>query len=372
MLESLLGIRLMLYVGNTIPLPAPAEVLSSFISAQVTNDSAQGDGFQLTFSLTKGPAFDYTILQSGALDLFNRVVIAVVIGVLPEVLIDGIITHHQLAPSNEPGKSTLTVTGKDVSIMLDLEEKNQPYPNQPDWLIVSQLLTAYAQYGLIPAPTPTADIPLEIQRVTRQQDTDFRFITTLAERNGYVFYIEPVTLGVNTAYWGPENRLSIPQPALSVDMGSSTNVSQLSFSADALAPVETKGTMVEPITKTAIPVPSLPPLKIPPLALSQIPAKRKTLLRDTANQGIASAAAAAISASTRAPDPVNGMGEIDCIKYGHVLRARKLVGVRGVGYTYDGNYYVRSVTHTITRGQYKQQFTISREGTGAMLPVVIP
>ena len=28
----------------------------------------------------------------------------------------------------------------------------------------------------------------------------------MAERNGFVFYIEPLTFGVNTAYWGPENR----------------------------------------------------------------------------------------------------------------------------------------------------------------------
>ena len=43
-------------------------------------------------------------------------------------------------------------------------------------------------------------------------------------------------------------------------------VEQLSFSNDGLAPVETEGSMVEPITKMAIPIPSLPPLRVPPLA----------------------------------------------------------------------------------------------------------
>ena len=50
-------------------------------------------------------------------------------------------------------------------VMLDLEEKNEQYPNQPDWIIVSTLLAAYAQYGIVPMPTPTTDIPLEIERV---------------------------------------------------------------------------------------------------------------------------------------------------------------------------------------------------------------
>jgi hypothetical protein len=48
------------------------------------------------------------------------------------------------------------------------------------------------------------------------------------------------------------------------------------------------------------------------------------------------------------------------------------VGVRGVGLSYGGNYYVRSVKHVIARNAYTQHFTISREGTGTLLPVVRP
>ena len=55
-----------------------------------------------------------------------------------------------------------------------------------------------------------------------------------------------------------------------------------------------------------------------------------------------------------------------------VTRARKLVGVRGVGTSYDGFYFVRRVTHTLRPGEYRQSFTLSRDGTGALLPVVVP
>jgi len=48
------------------------------------------------------------------------------------------------------------------------------------------------------------------------------------------------------------------------------------------------------------------------------------------------------------------------------------VGVRGVGSTYDGLYYVQSVTHRIRPGSYKQSFTLTREGVGSTVPRVVP
>ncbi len=373
MLTSQLGIRLILLIGPTVPLPAPYEVTSALTQATVTNDDQQGDGFQLTFALSKDNIVNYGLLQSGVLDPFTRVIIGVMLGASPEVLIDGIVEHHQIAPSNEPGMSTLTVTGKDLSTMLDLEEKNEQHKNQPDFLIVTKLIANYAQYGLVPQPTLTTDVPIELDRIPRQHETDLKYIQRLAQRNGFVFYIEPVTFGVNTAYWGPETRTGRPQPALTMNMGPSTNLKSLDFSNDSLAPVSTEGSFVEPITKMSIPIPSPPPLRFPPLTASPIAARRKVLLRETANKNPAQAATAAVAAVTRSPDPVSAEGQLDTVRYGHVLRARRLVGVRGVGFSYDGNYYVSRVSHRIQPGtSYTQSFKLTREGTGALSPTVLP
>ncbi|HEX5871887.1 MAG TPA: hypothetical protein VFY65_15770, partial [Longimicrobium sp.] len=65
-------------------------------------------------------------------------------------------------------------------------------------------------------------------------------------------------------------------------------------------------------------------------------------------------------------------GELDALQYGDILRARSLVGVRGAGLTHDGNWYVQSVTHSIKKGEYKQRFTLEREGIYPMLPLVRP
>ena len=372
MLTSTLGIRVILWMGPTVPLPAPVAVSSALTRIEVTNDADQGDGFQLSFTMGKDSVVEYGLLRAGAIQPFSRIIIGVVFGVLPEVLIDGVVTHHQVAPSNEPGQSVLTITGKDVSLMMDLEEKNAQYPNLPDFLIFTKIVAGYAQYGLVPLPTPTADLPIMLLRIPRQHETDFRFLQRLARRNGYVFYIEPITFGVSQAYFGPENRLSLPQPALSQNLGPATNLKSLSFSHDALAPFSTEGTVVEPITKTALPVPSLPSLRVPPLAAEPTTARRKVLLRQTAGQSPITAATSAVAAVSRSPDAISGQGELDAVRYGHALRARKLVGVRGAGLSYDGFYYVRRVTHVIERGSYTQRFTVSREGTTTLLPAVIP
>jgi hypothetical protein len=55
-----------------------------------------------------------------------------------------------------------------------------------------------------------------------------------------------------------------------------------------------------------------------------------------------------------------------------MLKARQLVGVRGAGVAYDGLYYVQSVTSTLKRGQFKQNFQLTRNGLVSVTPRVVP
>src|SRR5260221_14771601 len=110
MLTSLLGVRLILLIGETLPLPASYDITSTLTQVEVTNDADNGDGFQLTLAVSKDSLVNYGILSGGDLDPFNRVGIGVLLGTSLEVLINGVITHHQFSPSNDPGTSTFTVT----------------------------------------------------------------------------------------------------------------------------------------------------------------------------------------------------------------------------------------------------------------------
>ncbi|MGH8763140.1 MAG: phage late control D family protein [Nitrosospira sp.] len=368
-----LGLRLQLLIGPTVPLPAPYALVDALLDVEVNNRDQDFDGFKITFSLGKDSLLDYGLLMSGLLDPPSRVVISVFIGVLPEVLIDGIITNHQVMPSNKPGESNLHVFGKDISLKLDLEERDKSYPNQPDSLIVAQLIASYATLGLVPQITPTTDVPIQTDRIPSQQGTDLDYIKQLARRNGFVFYIEPTSVpGANTAYWGVDNRLGVPQSALTMNMGADTNVDNpITFDFDALGPAEPQVSIVEPLTRVTIPIP-LPASLRPPLVRKPAIPLRKTLPRNTANLNPVQAALRGLSSTSESADAVTGSGEMDAVRYGRALRSRRLVGVRGVGESYDGNYYVKEVTHRIKRGEYKQSFTLSREGHGALLPMVVP
>ena len=69
-----------------------------------------------------------------------------------------------------------------------------------------------------------------------------------------------------------------------------------------------------------------------------------------------------LAAGAESSEVVTCTGGLDVTRYGGVLNARQLVGLRGAGPAFDGLYYVKSVTHKIKRGEYKQDFTLTRNG----------
>ena len=98
---------------------------------------------------------------------------------------------------------------------------------------VALILAKYAVFGIVPLVVPSIliDVPLPIERIPSHQGTDLAYIRELAARVGYVFYLEPGPVpGMNIAYWGPEIKVGMPQPALNINMDAHTNVESLTFS----------------------------------------------------------------------------------------------------------------------------------------------
>jgi hypothetical protein len=367
------SIRLNIRLGASVPVSAPSRVIDSLTSLEVRNTDNGRDGFQMTFSLGRDSLADYDLLRSGILDPPSRVIIGVVIGVRAEVLVDGIITNHQVSPGTKPGEGNLVVTGEDISIKLDLDERKESYANQSDSDIVQTILRRYTGDGLLPEVTATKVRPQKNQRVPMQLGTDLSYIQALAQQNGFVFYVEPTPApGVTKAHWGLQNFESPTQPALTINMGPSTNVESMSFTFDALGPATPKISILDPTTRLTITIPAPNTGSRPPLSLRRAESLRTTLPTDTANLDSSQASTRASAAVTSSADAVTGSGQLDAVRYGGVLRARQLVGVRGAGNSYDGSYYVKQVTHKIKRGEYKQTFSLSREGRGALKPVVLP
>lgn len=370
------GFYLTLLIGPTVPLPAPRPVMDALLSAQVTISAGQASGFQLSFALSKKSLLNLALLPAGYFDPLTRVILMATVNGFPNVLIDGVVTRHELAPSNQPGQSTLTVTGEDLTRVMDLIELNGvPYPAMPAEARVAMILGRYAVYGMVPLiiPSPVPYVPIPLEQIPSQQGTDLAYVRGLADEAGYVFYLEPGPApGMNVAYWGPEIKIGVPQPALSINMDGQSNVESLSFSFEGMAKTLYVLMIQEPTSKATIPVP-LPDISVlnPPLGLKLIPPMRVQQL-ETANDAVPQALAQGLARASQSADVISASGQLDVMRYGQALRARQLVGVRGAGITYDGFYYVKSVTHDIKRGEYKQSFSLTRNALISQTPAVIP
>jgi hypothetical protein len=370
------GVHLTLMIGPAVPIPAPKEVTESLTSVQVTS-STDRSGFQLSFHVSKKSPLLTTMLPAGYFDpIVTRVIIIVTVGGMPNVIMDGIITRQELAPSNEQGQSTLTVTGEDLSVLMDiLEMPFMRFPAMPDVARVALILAKYLAFGIVPMPIPPIfiDVPIPVEEVPSQQGTDLAYLKQLASQNGYVFYVEPGPApGSSIAYWGPDIRIPIPQPALNINMDAHTNVESLNFSLDGLAKKITVMTIFDPVTKKIpipVPVPNISVLR-PPLGARITPPAKVEFYEYGTKLKLTQALAHALGISFAASDAITASGSLDVLRYGHVLRSRMLVGVRGAGEAYDGLYYVNNVTHNIKRGEYKQSFNLSRDGLISLTPKV--
>jgi len=374
---SLLGVHLTLLMGPKIPVPAPFSIAEALTSVEVTHDDSGPSGFQLTFQIGRsGPLdlVDYGLLTNPLIRPFTRVVLLVRFAIAPQVLMDGIITQMQLSPSEEPGASTLTVTGEDVSVMMDLEDKpGQLPPALPDYGLVGTIVGKYLEYGLKPPEPPLNDAALNprnpLKELTVQPPmTDRAFLQTLAQLYGFLFYVTPGPLPLfSQVHWGPPEKLSIPQGRLSVNMGSATNVDSISFRFNPM--LRQQVSFVEDDKEQTLSKTSAAQ-SIVPLASDPAPPKRKIALTDGDKSRAKTKAQGMVDKSSN--DVVTATGQLDTLRYNGLLNPRSLIGLRGAGKTYDGLYYVKTVTHSIGKGRYTQSFTLSREGTGTSVPALPP
>jgi hypothetical protein len=373
------GIYLTLMVGSAVPVPVPRVVLDALTEVSVTTAARSASGFQLSFELSnRSPLQTLFLLANGAMIPLLRVVIIVTVNGTPEVLMDGVMTEHNISPGTGDRPATLTITGSDLTEVMNYQmfsnPPGTPFPAMPDFTRVLTILAKYAAFGIIPQVIPSVlvDTPLPTDRIPRQQGTDLEYIQQLAEEVGYVFYLNPGPAPLTSrAYWGPEIKVGRPQPALNVDMDIYTNVESLSFQFQPTTKKIPVVTIQNKETKVpvSIPIPDITPLN--PL-LGAVPSVSYELdyLPNVAKLSPVQAALIGLAKAANASDVVSGSGSLDVLRYGWLLKARELVGVRGAGFAFDGLYYVSSVTHTINRESYKQSFQLSRNGLVSTVPQV--
>ena len=232
------------------------------------------------------------------------------------------------------------------------------------------LCAKYAPFGLIPLPIPIL-FPTcrSIDKIPAQKGTDLQYIREMAEDVGYVFYIEPGSVaGTNIAYFGPEIKIGIPQPALNLDMDALTNVESLNFTFDPtkvlpIVFIQNQMTRV-PIP---IPIPNINPLQ-PPLGVLSTPIANL----DPQRHGEAQSHAGDL-ARFGGSEEVTGFGErdrhLDVLRYGRVEGAR--TGRRARCRPRLQRPVLRAEREELAQPrEFKQNFTLTRNGLISMTPRV--
>ena len=374
------AIHLSLMMGPVAPLPAPAPVIDALEQVEVTHSAGERSGFQLRFKITAHSALNTLFLIAAGQNTSLgtpplRVVLIVTIGGRPQPLFDGVATHMEVQPGQNDQPGSISVTGEDLTKVMDmLDFSGLPYPAMPIPARVALICAKYAAFGIVPLPIPELfpDVPVPVDHIPSHKGTDLAYIQELARKVGYVFYIEPgATPLSNIAYFGPEIKVGPPQPALNVDMDTHTNVESLNFNFD---PTKGKLPVVyiqNSLTRAPIPIPipDLNPLQ-PPLGVLPTPIANLEVLKDTAKMNPMQALSKGLARAGESQDAVTGNGTLDVLRYGRMLKARRLVGVRGAGIAYDGLYYVKRVKSSLKRGEFKQDFELTRNGLVSITPRV--
>ena len=374
------GIHLTLMIGPIVPVPVPQMVMNALDSVQVTTAAGAASGFQMSFQFSSKSELNTFFIIAGAMNSGPatpplRVMLVITLNGTPQPLFDGVMTNVEVQAGSNGAPGTVTVTGEDLTKVMDmLDFSGLPYPAMPIEARVALICAKYAAFGLIPLVIPVLfpDVPIPVDKIPAHKGTDLQYIQQLAEEAGYIFYIEPgPAAGTNIAYFGPEIKVGVPQPALNVDMDALTNVENMNFSFDPTKGVLPVVFIQNQLTRfpIPIPIPNINPLQ-PPLGVLSTTLSNLKILKDTAKMNPMQAISKGLNEAKKSQDSVSANGSINVLRYGRPLKARQLVGVRGAGIAYDGLYFVKSVTSTLKRGEFKQSFNLTRNGLVSITPRV--
>src|SRR5665213_3189343 len=151
-------------IGPVVPLTVPRVVLDSLAEVEVKTEDIGQSGFQLVFSIDKQSPLQILFLLTGGMPLlFMRVVLVATVNGVATVLIDGVITNNEISPGDKGSNSTLTITGKDLTALMDQSDwSGLPFPAMPPEARVALLVAKYALFGVIPLVIPSILLCLQL------------------------------------------------------------------------------------------------------------------------------------------------------------------------------------------------------------------
>lgn len=344
--------------GKIVTLEIPRD---EFVGLEVELDTELASMFRLHLAIRQQRDGTWTYVDDERFRSWKPITIKAGFEDGMEDLISGYITH--VRPDFDPDLSrcTLEIWGMDGTVLMDREEKLHAWPNETDSSIAAQIFRLYRFSSVVDETQVVHDGAVS---TIIQRETDIQFLKRLALRNGFECYVEGTT-----GFFRKPRVNAPPQPVLAVHFGEETTVNRLTFEVNVLTPARVTMLQVDRASKAVLEATAIasqqpalgatgsaPPAGIP---LGQM------YVSMTAATGLPEMAALCQGLVDEGEWFVTAEGEIAGNQYGHVLKPRGTVTIKGVGATYSGVYYVTHVTHTLTPNGYTQFFRAKRN---ALMP----
>lgn len=380
---NILGIRVTLQLGKEgIVPPAPLSAMEAIEEIEVRQSMDRDSGFKITLQAGRngplgafGPPFvDDIRFQRGA-----RVVLTVWNGIKPTPIFDGVITKTQYLPGTGENEGKYHMLGRDLTYLMDREQKRVQHPALTENLVVLALASEYVTYGITPVPLPPqfASPKTPVEGTAQQTCTDLNYMKKLAKKHGFKLFLDPGPLpGFSQLYFGPIPRPGIPQKPISVNVGPMSDAYDVTVqhNGEALTAARAKvhDRTTGQVTALEIPMSANTPMTALSDALTQL-GQTKTKELETSGENIAEVLARLMAATSEPSERVVEVtGTIDNTRYNAVLKPYYAVDIRGLGMIYNGQYTVSEVRHVLKPGEYRQSFSLKRDGLYPILPAVAP
>ena len=336
------------------------DVTPDIVRVDVDESVDEADVFRVQLAVAAQPDGSWSYVDDERFRLWRRLTVVGGYPDDPHVLVDGYITHAEIAFTTEDD-AYLEVTGADGSVLMDLVAHERAWPNKADHEIAKEVFDAY---GLSHDVHDTLVQHPEAVSTIVQSETDIRFLRRLAARNGFECRVQ----GGTGVFRGPN--LSGPdQKLLAFGFDPEVNLAAVTVRADGTPVSAAEIRRVDPLKKRVDTrtITDVTGRRLGARTLHEVREKvspDRALLLRRAPASSAEMDAWLRSAQQGAEGFLTVQGEIDSRAYGAVLRAGRTVTVKGVGDSFSGRYYVSRVNHAFTPDDYVQRFEAYRNAIG--------
>lgn len=348
--------------------PMPVPLMQALREIEVETAVGRASIFRLHFDLSRNIYGDFDALALGIFRPNTPVTIRISLGLaVPQTIVNGYVQNSRMGVRNEPGASTLEVVGSDaLGTLMGLIERPFTWPNAPDSEVAAAI---FANYGILPDVMPTPPLRTAADTTTTTRATDAAILDDLASAHSYELYIQPDPLvGRDIGHFHRRPTGMPPQAVLSIDFGRQTNLASFDVANDMLRPTSVAMVASDPQTRAPIPITAAFATDLPmgrePTLNRIVPPPVERPVGSLCAASPAEAQARAFARTVETSHSVTANGSIDGLKFNRVLLAGQPVAVRGAGQENSGIYYVDQVTHRISRDDYAQSFSCSRNALG--------